>query len=240
MTLLLYLQPLIPPTDAPHYLLICKLPKDFSCSSWFWYGFENQWISNFTCGFVSIVSIVWFSGSHCVTDSTIWSSYLVTKFDSSRVTIDGESRSQCVRTSRTESGLAPAAPCRWHALLPCPSRPLIPISVSARRTDSLNVTLQGDVCRTQGHRDSKVRTRSTDLHGGGSFPARPWGWMNELIHSLLCVKSDWMHLRTHRFYLFYCDSGQKSPTYPLLHRVNYHWLNRSPSCCYLMRTPKSR
>ena len=30
MTLLLYLQPLIPPTDAPHYLLICKLPKDFS------------------------------------------------------------------------------------------------------------------------------------------------------------------------------------------------------------------
>ena len=62
------------------------------------------------CIHCMIVSIVWFSGSHGVTDSTIWSSYLVTKFDSSRVTIDGESRSQCVRTSRTESGLA--APCR--------------------------------------------------------------------------------------------------------------------------------
>ena len=56
--------------------------------------------------------------------------------------------------------------------------------------------------------------------------AYPCGRMGGLIHSLLCVKPAWIHLRTHPFYLFYCDSGNKSPTYPILPKVNSHWLKR--------------
>ena len=62
--------------------------------------------------------------------------------------------------------------------------------------------------------------------GSELFSARSCGRMDELIHSLLCVKSAWIHLRTHPFYLFYCDSGNKSPTHPVLHKVNSHWLKR--------------
>ena len=132
-----------------------------------------------------------------------WFHHLVVLFgdevwQQSLVTIDGESRSQCVRTISTIwSGSPVQVTCAAALLLSSSSSHP---HLSARQTDSLNVP------------------RSLTFMG--------W-WVDEFIHSLLSIKSDWMHLRTHRFYLFYCDSGQRSPTYPLLHSKPSHWLNRS-------------
>ena len=73
------------------------------------------------------------------------------------------------RAEQNLHGLAPAAPCRWHALLPCTSRPLIPTSVSARRTDSLNWMLH---CRVTfaAHKGSRFKGEDEEYRS-------PWGWI---------------------------------------------------------------